>query len=90
MSQNGPGSLLVSWTPPLSEEPAITGYKIYCETKEHSVSADATVTTAPISGLIVGEEYFISVVAISNDLPSTKCTENITIQEGMLYSATCL
>ena len=86
VSQNGPGSLLVSWTPPESEEPAIIGYKIYCETQEHSMSAGATSTNASISGLIVGEEYFITVEAISNDLSSTKSTaSNVTIQEGICY-----
>ena len=74
VSQNGVGSVQVSWTPP-SGEPSVTGYIIYCQQQhgEHSDSTRAVgyATTANIAGLITGATYFITMVANSNTLPST-------------------
>ena len=90
VSQNGAGSIQVSWTPP-SGQPNVTGYIIYYQQQDggHTGSkmAGATATTTTITGLITGATYFISMVATSSTLPSTATTsENITI--GMILGQT--
>lgn len=65
----------------------MTGYRIYCKKDEKeklSVSADATATSAVINGLITGEDYYITIVALSNVSSSIETSSlNVTIQEGM-------
>ena len=83
VSQNGLGSLLVSWTPP-SGGANVTGYTIYYQYSMilHSMTAEAkaTATNATITGLIAGVTYSINVVANSTTLPSTVTTApDITI-----------
>ena len=82
VSQNGLGSLLVSWTPPSGGGANVTGYTIYYQYNEalHSVTTEATPTSATITGLIAGVTYSINVVANSTTLPSTVATApDITI-----------
>ena len=76
VSQNGPGSLLVSWTPPPSGGATVTGYTIYYLYSQtlYSVMAKANVTSATITGLIAGVTYSINVVANSSTLPSIVTT----------------
>ena len=87
VSQNGVGSVQVSWTPP-SGEPTVTGYIIYYQQQDggHNGSeevAGATATTATITGLMTGATYSITMVATSSTLPSTvTAAETITI--GMI------
>ena len=83
VSQNGAGSVEVSWTPP-SGEPNVTGYIIYYQGGHAgSKMAGATATTTTITGLITGATYSIAMVATSSTLPSTvTAAENITI--GMI------
>ena len=83
VSQNGVGSVQVSWTPP-SGEPAVTGYIIYYQQQDggHNGSemAGATATSSTITGLITGATYSITMVATSSTLPSTvTAAETITI-----------
>ena len=83
VSQNGVGSVQVSWTPP-SGEPNATGYIIYYQQQDGghngSVMAGATATTATITGLMTGATYFITMVVTSSTLPCTVTTaEAITI-----------
>ena len=81
VSQNGLGSLLVSWTPP-SGGATVTGYYIYYlhDGTLHSVTADASATNATITGLISRVTYSINVVANSTTLPSNVTTApDITI-----------
>ena len=83
VSQNGVGSVQVSWTPP-SGEPTVTGYIIYYQQQDggHNGSemAGATATNATITGLMTGATYSITMVATSNTLPSiVTAAENITI-----------
>ena len=82
VSQNGLGSVLVSWTPP-SGEPAVTGYIIYYQQdggQRLSQSAGSTATTATITGLNEGNNYFITIVATSSTLPSNESeAETITL-----------
>ena len=83
VSQNGVGSVQVSWTP--SGEPAVTGYIIYYQQQGggHNGSvevAGATTTTATITGLMTGATYSITMVANSSTLPSTvTAAETVTI-----------
>ena len=80
VSQNGLGSLLVSWTPPSGAD--VTGYYIYYQYSGtlYSMTAEADATSATITGLITGVTYSINVVANSTTLPSTVATaSDITI-----------
>ena len=72
VSQNGLGSLLVSWTPP-SGGADVTGYTIYYQYNGvlDSVTAGTTITSANITGLIAGVTYFITVVASFSTPPNT-------------------
>ena len=82
VSQNGLGSILVSWTPP-SGEPAVTGYIIYYQQdggQRLSQSFGFTDTTATITELIVGATYSLTIVATSSTLPSNETeAEDITL-----------
>ena len=87
VSQNGMGSVQVSWTPPPGE-PTVTGYIIYYQQQDggHTGSemTGATATTATITGLMTGAIYSITMAATSSTLPSTVTTaETITI--GMIW-----
>lgn len=94
VSQNGPGSVEVSWTPPSSGGPAVTSYKIHYKNdggQKYSVSAEATTTTATINGLIAGKDYYITMESFYNNVPSPETTAlMITIHEGMWYRNVCL
>ena len=85
MYQNGLDSVLVSWTSP-SGEHDVTGYIIYywkeylCGDSYHysyyggrkySENAEATATTATITGLTAGVTYYISMMTTSSTLPSS-------------------
>ena len=91
VSQNGVGSVQVSWTPP-SGEPNATGYIIYYQKQDgghtDSEMAGATTTTATITGLMTGATYSITMVAMSSTLPSI-VTAGETITIGMMFSETC-
>ena len=86
VSQNGVDSVQVSWTPP-SGEPAVTGYIIYSQQQDggHNGSevAEATATTATITGLMTGATYSITMVATSSTLPSTVAAA-VIITIGMM------
>ena len=73
VSQNGLGSLLVSWT---SGDLTATGYVIYYYQQQDienrlSLTAGAT-NSATIIGLMAGATYSISVASTSGTLPSTE------------------
>lgn len=74
--QNGPQSLLVSWTP--SEGENLTGYTVfyYQLNGNHSdyVETSTNSTTLVITDLISGALYSVSIVANSSTLPSTMST----------------
>lgn len=90
VSQSGPNSVQVSWTPPPLEGPAVTSYIVYCKKdggQKLSVPAKANATTTTIAGLITGHDYNITMVAMCNNLPSIETNvTNITICEGILHS----
>ena len=73
VSQNGLGSLLVSWTPPSGGGADVTGYYIYYQYNGalDSVTAGTTITSANITRLIAGVTYFITVVASFSTPPNT-------------------
>ena len=82
-SQNGLGSVLVSWTPP-SGEPAVTGYIIYYQQdggQRLSQSIEANNTVAVITGLMAGT-YSLTMVATSSTLPSTESAA-VTVTIGI-------
>ena len=90
MSQNGLGSLLVSWTP---GETSVTGYIIYYQQQDGgqrlSLTAEATDTSITIIGLITGATYSISIAAISNALSSTEITApHVTIGTLLIFNLT--
>ena len=86
VSQNGVGSVQISWTPPLGE-PALTSYIIYYQQQDGGHNglevAEDTATTATINGLMTGATYSITMVATSSTLPSTM-TLAVTITIGMI------
>ena len=90
VSQNGPNSVEVSWTPPQPGGSAVTSYIIYCKKdggQKFSVPARANATTTTIAGLITGHDYNITMVAMSSNLPSIEtAVTNITISKGILHS----
>ena len=61
----------------------MTGYVIYYQQdgeQRYSVNAEATATTATITGLMEGATYSIIMVATSSTLPSTVTTiETVTL-----------
>ena len=69
-------SILVSWTAPASGGASRTGYRILYQTgggSERSVYVDvgAGATNHTLTGLLGGETYNISIVALSDQFPST-------------------
>ena len=62
----------VSWSAPASGA-TVTGYDIYYETtggSEQSVTVGAAATEYTLTGLMIGQTYSISIVALSAQLPS--------------------
>ena len=72
--QSGPLTILVSWTAPASGGASRTGYRIFYQTggdSEQSVDVGAGATSHTLTGLQSGATYSISIVALSNTLPSS-------------------
>ena len=87
VSQDGQGSVLVSWTPP-SGDPAVTGYIIYYQQdggQRFSQSAGSTATNVTIIGLIAGITYSVTMLATSTTLPSNE-TEAESVMIGIYCS----
>ena len=76
---NNVTSITVSWTPPAS----VSGYEVYwsggggADTGNMSVAADDTAVT--ISGLTPGLMYDITLVALSDQLPSPVTVVTVTL-----------
>ena len=74
-------SITVSWTPPAT----VSGYKVYwnggggADTGNMSVGADDTAVT--ISGLTPGLTYEITLVALSENLPSPAVAVTVILGE---------
>lgn len=68
----------------------MTSYKIYYRKdggQKLSVSADTSTTTATINGLIAGNDCYITMESVSNNVSSTETTAiKITVHEGMSYT----
>ena len=64
-------SIRVSWTPPDSG-PSVTGYRVYYRTvrDQGSVDVGASTTEYTITSLVVNDTYIITLVALSEHLPS--------------------
>ena len=75
-------TITVSWTPPAS----VSGYKVYwsggggADTGDMSIGAGDR--TATITGLTTGLMYDITIVALSDQLPSPIATVTITLSES--------
>ena len=82
VSQNGLGSVLVSWTPP-SGEPAVTGYIIYYQQdggQRLYQGVESTTKNTTITGLNEGTNYSIIIVATFSTLSSNETeAEYVTI-----------
>ena len=81
-SQVGPDCIRVSWIPPAT----VSGYKVYwsggggADTGNMSIGAGDTAVT--ITGLTTGLMYDITLVALSDQLPSPIATVTITLSES--------
>ena len=72
--QNGLTSILVSWTAPASGGATRTRFRIFYQTgggSERSVDVGAGATNHTLTGLLGGVTYNISIVALSDQFPST-------------------
>ena len=68
----GPTSIIVSWTAPTTTLVTVTGYQINWSggSDQGSMTANAGDTAVTISGHSPGLVYTISIMALSNQLPS--------------------
>ena len=73
-------AIRVSWTPPTSGS-TVTGYRIYYQTVENQGSVDvgASTTEYTITSLVVNDTYIITLVALSEHLPSAIVGPEIVI-----------
>ena len=73
-------SIRVSWTPPVSGS-TVTGYWIYYQTvgSQGSVDVGASTTEYTITNLVVNDTYIITLVALSEHLPSAIVGPEIVI-----------
>ena len=69
---SGTNNINVSWTTPASG-PAVVGFRMYYQAQEDQGTVDliATSTEYTITNCTVGQHYNITVVALSENLPST-------------------
>ena len=73
-------SIGVSWTPPSSGS-TVTGYRIYYQTvgNQGTVDVGASTTEYTITNLVVNDTYIITLVALSEHLPSAIVGPEIVI-----------
>ena len=73
-------AIRVSWTPPTSGS-TVTGYRIYYQTvgNQGSVDVGASTTEYTITSLVVNDTYTITLVALSEHLPSALVGPEIVI-----------
>ena len=86
----GTNNISVSWTAPASD-PAVIGFRIYYQAQgdQGAVDCDANSTECIISNCTIGQQYNITVVALSENLPSTLVgPKNIII--GKMYTGVSL
>ena len=79
----------VSWSAPASGAATVTGYVIYNETtggSEQIVTVGAAATEYTLTGLMNGQTYNISIVALSAQLPSI-LTAPVSVTLGQLLPA---
>ena len=69
---SGTNNINVSWTTPASA-PAVIGFQMYYQVQgdQGTVDLNATSTEYTITNCTVGQHYNITVVALSENLPST-------------------
>jgi len=78
----GPTSIRVTWTAPTSGA-TVTGYQIYWSggSDQGSMDANAGDTAVTISGRTHGLVYTITIVALSNQIPSQTDMVSVTLGE---------
>jgi len=78
----GPTSIRVTWTAPTSGA-NVTGYRIYWSggSDQGSMDANAGDTAVTITGRTHGLVYTITIVALSNQLPSQTDIVDVTLGE---------
>ena len=78
----GPTSIRVTWTAPTSGA-TVTGYRIYWSggSDQGSMDANAGDTAVTITGRTRGLVYTITIVALSNQLPSQTDIVDVTLGE---------
>ena len=69
---SGTNNINVSWTTPASG-PAVIGFRMYYQAQgdRGTVDLNATSTEYSITNCIIGQQYNITVIALSENLPST-------------------
>ena len=82
-SQVNSTSIRVSWTAPVSGA-TVTGYRIFYQTtgKQKIVELGASTTEYMIASTVINNTYIITLVALSEYLPSTP--EIVIIRKGSL------
>ena len=77
--QISPTSIRVTWTPPTP----LGGYIIYYTSTDNVTVSDGSTDEYTLMNLEREAEYTISIVAVSEHLPSESLTESITLVPGM-------
>ena len=79
----GPTSIRVTWTAPPTSGATVTGYRIYWSggSDQGSMDTNAGDTAVTISGRTRGLVYTITIVALSNQLPSQTDMVDVTLGE---------
>jgi len=79
----GPTSIRVTWAAPLTSGATVTGYRIYWSggSDQGSMDANAGDTAVTITGRTHGLVYTITIVALSNQLPSQTDIVDVTLGE---------
>ena len=84
VTQRGVTSVIVTWTPP-SPAGDTTGYSIFYSSRQLTETVDVSGASARevmLRNLIEGGKYFISLLAISQHLPSEIVTETLQLVLG--------
>ena len=88
--QDGETTILVSWTTPTPLGDT-TGYRVYYTTDsntENSTVSDASTSTISLTSLEPGQNYSISIVGLSEHLPSEPVTSSIIFLCTLLHQIT--
>ncbi|GAA2172597.1 hypothetical protein GCM10009784_03640 [Arthrobacter parietis] len=91
---SGNGTLTATWAPATvpADAPAITGYQVIAADtvlgQEVSIKVGSTATTATIQGLVGGQVYPVSVVALNGQASMPASGGNVTVSATAVSEAT--